>query len=395
MTPLESGGRNGGAGLVATSLVTHLSALAPEWHFTLLTSADSHAELAALDASNVQRRCVLAPAKKQSPARRAADTLLPTGVLVRLKRLYWAFRTASRYRRIADELSHDLLLCPFTVPYFWRAGVPTVSIVYDLQHLTYPQFFSAEQRWNRQAQLQDVCTRAAHVMCISDYVRGTLVASLVACAERAEAVPLGLLQESPEPDVAVLDRLGLGGAAFLLYPANFWPHKNHRRLFEALRLYLQTPSAPRLKLVCTGAPNALMHELQAYADGLVADTVVFAGYVRPAELTALVDASLGVIFPSLYEGFGMPVLEAMGRGKPVLCSNVTSLPEVAGDAALYFDPTDVAQIAAAIRDIAEDPRQSAAMVRRGYDRVVLFGDARDMAERYLASLRRVLAASAV
>ncbi|HEY0582273.1 MAG TPA: hypothetical protein VGE94_08815, partial [Chloroflexota bacterium] len=63
--------------------------------------------------------------------------------------------------------------------------------------------------------------------------------------------------------------------------------------------------------------------------------------------------------------------------------------------ALYFDPTDVAQIAAAIRNVVEDPRQSAAMVRRGYDRVVLFGDARDMAERYLASLRRVLAASAV
>src|SRR5439155_6539698 len=104
-----------------------------------------------------------------------------------------------------------------------------------------------------------------------------------------------------------------------------------------------------LKLVCSGAPNAAMRSLQARADAILGPgTVVFPGYLSPEELQALLDQSAALIYPSLYEGFGMPVLEAMARGKPVLCSKVTSLPEVALDAATYFDPTDRNDIARGI-----------------------------------------------
>ena len=273
--------------------------------------------------------------------------------------------------------------------------MPCVSIVYDLQHITYPEFFTPEQRLNRQRHIQDACARSDRVVCISEYVRTTLLASVDVYAERVVTIPLGLLQEFSGARNGVVERLGLSEGDFLLYPANFWPHKNHTRLFEALRIYRQTHPDSQLKLVCTGAPNALMRTLEVAAESLLpSGTVVFAGYVREAALASLLDACTAVIYPSLYEGFGMPVLEAMARGKPVLCSNVTSLPEVAGDAAIYFDPTDPGQIASAI-DALGDTARIAELVRRGRQRAAAIGTGRDMAARYLALMYQVMAASPV
>jgi glycosyltransferase involved in cell wall biosynthesis len=385
MTPLEAGGQNGGAGLVARSLVRHMSALAPELQLTLLTSPASHHELAALDAPNVRRQCVVGRAPPASFARGLVDTLLPTSVRVSLKTTYHSLTTSRRNASLTQQMEPDLLFCPFTVTSFWRPGVRCVSVLYDLQHLAYPQFFSPEQRLNRQRHVADACARSQRVVCISDYVRGTLVHSLASCAQRAVTIPLGLLQDVESPDSGVLARLGLQPGAYLLFPANFWPHKNHRRLFDALNL-----AHTSLKLVCTGAPNALMHQFQSNAPA----NVVFGGYVSQAELTALLDASAGLIFASLYEGFGMPVLEAMARGKPVLCSNVTSLPEVAGDAAIFFDPTDAAQIAAAIDQLFDEPATVADLIQRGYRRAAALGGAREMALRYLGLFDQVLASVA-
>src|SRR5690349_20435999 len=228
MTPLEPGGQNGGAGLVATSLVQHLSALVPGWDFTLLTTSSSDNELAHLDAPNVSRRCVVRRGSRMSLARRVADGLLPPALRVRLKRVYWRQHTARRYERSTTELQPDLLLCPFTVPYFWRSGVPCVCIVYDLQHLTYPDFFTEEQRLNRQRHIVEACARSHRVVCISEFVRRTLLANVAVAPDLAVSVPLGLLQDLTSPDATVLDKLGVTAGQFLLYPANFWPHKNHR-----------------------------------------------------------------------------------------------------------------------------------------------------------------------
>jgi glycosyltransferase involved in cell wall biosynthesis len=389
MTPLASGGQNGGAALVATALVHHLSQQAPEWSLTLLTSDASHAELAPLDAPNVRRQCVARGPSSRSLASGVVDKLLPIEARERL-RAVWAWRRSKRYAEVAGELRPDLLLCPFTVPYFWQPGVPCVSIVYDLQHLAYPGFFTTEQCLNRQRHVTDAYARSVRVVCISEYVRSTLLASLKASPERVVTIPLGVLQDSAYADEAVIDRLGLRGTDFLLYPANFWPHKNHTRLFEALRLYHQANPDSHLRLVLTGFPNALMHSLEKTATSLgLSDAIVFAGYVRSKELAALLDSCLGLVFPSLYEGFGMPVLEAMARNKPVLCSNVTSLPEVAGAAAMYFDPTNPAEIAAAIGALA-DPARVADLVRRGRERAAEFGDGATMAARYLEVLQDAL-----
>ena len=379
MTPLEPGGRNGGAGLVATSLVKHLSALDPESRYTLLTADDSHAELASVDAANVQRQCVGTRSESPTLARNVVDAVLPAEARVRVKRAYRWLRTGGGFGHVAADLRPDLLFCPFTVPLFWRSGVPCVSIVHDLQHLSYPEFFSPEQRLNRQRHVGDAVARSSRVVCVSEYVRQTLLANTRICAEQAVSIPLALLHEQSSGDPSIVRRLGLEPGWFLLYPANFWPHKNHRRLFQALRIHREAHPDSRLRLVCTGAPNALRRTL---AEEAPPGQVVFPGYVSEHALAALMEACAALVFPSLYEGFGMPVLEAMARGRPVLCSAVTSLPEVAGDAAVYFDPTEPEQIARAI-DALEDASAMGDLVARGRQRAARMGTARDLAARYL------------
>jgi glycosyltransferase involved in cell wall biosynthesis len=237
--------------------------------------------------------------------------------------------------------------------------------------------------------------RSDRIVCISNHVRGTLLASVDVRPDRVVTIPLGLLQDFQKSERGVVARLGLTTGDFLLYPANFWRHKNHRTLFNALRIYRQNHPHSHLKVVCTGVPNSHMRTLQVEADTLLPPgTVVFAGYVAPDELKALFEACRGLIFPSLYEGFGMPVLEAMAHEKPVLCSDVSSLPEVAGDAAIYFDPTDARAIASAIEALADDAR-IAVLVRRGAERAAALGSAREMAQRYVTLLQQVMAPSAV
>ena len=152
----------------------------------------------------------------------------------------------------------------------------------------------------------------------------------------------------PPPD-EIRRRFGVGGAPLLLTVAPNLPHKNVPRLAVALA---QIPDAV---LVLPGYGTGRDEELEALAEREgVAERLRRPGWVDEAVLDGLYRAADCVIAPSLAEGFGLPVLEAMLRGTPVACSNATSLPEVAGDAALLFDPTDVDEIAASVRRILED-----------------------------------------
>jgi glycosyltransferase involved in cell wall biosynthesis len=170
---------------------------------------------------------------------------------------------------------------------------------------------------------------------------------------------------------------------YLIYPANFWKHKNHEMLLTAFGIARRSGLADDIRLVCTGAPGARQQWLMQAARGLgLQNHVLFPGYLTNSELLSLVTRSSGVIFPSLSEGFGLPVIEAMAAGVPVACSNVTSLPEVAGGAAILFDPRIPEQVAQAIVSLAHDNELTARLIIAGDARAVRFSDARLMAEQY-------------
>src|SRR5215213_8016876 len=143
-----------------------------------------------------------------------------------------------------------------------------------------------------------------------------------------------LPENFPRSELAYRRYLYGASAPFLLYPASPWPHKNHARLLEAFTLVRR--ERPELRLVLTGSGH-----------GVLPDGVESVGYVTQDELASLYRRASALVFPSLYEGFGQPPLEAMACGCPVACSDLPPLREVCGDAAVYFDPEDPEAIAAA------------------------------------------------
>jgi glycosyltransferase involved in cell wall biosynthesis len=186
-----------------------------------------------------------------------------------------------------------------------------------------------------------------------------------------------------QSDKSIFDRLGLASQRYLLYPANFWKHKNHEMFLTAFGIACHEGLPADIKLVCTGAPGVRQAWLASAADAMhLGDRVLFPGYLSTAELAALMANCTAVVFPSLYEGFGLPVLEAMAAGVPVACSNTTSLPEVAGDAAIFFDPKVPDQIAKAMITLAENETFRARLINAGRQRAVEFSDLTRMAKEY-------------
>jgi glycosyltransferase involved in cell wall biosynthesis len=211
-----------------------------------------------------------------------------------------------------------------------RVAAPTVITLLDVQHLDLPHLFSRGERLFRHFAYDRAARDAAHVIVISEFVRGRVIDRLGLAPDRVHAVWLGVdtTRFTPDPSVA-RERL-------LLYPARPWPHKNHARLFEAFALLRR--ESPDLRLVLTGAGHA----------SATLPAGVEARSVTPDELIALYRRAACMVFPSLYEGFGLPPLEAMACGCPVAVSGSGSLPEICGDAAVLFDPLDPEAIAAGV-----------------------------------------------
>jgi glycosyltransferase involved in cell wall biosynthesis len=239
----------------------------------------------------------------------------------------------------------ELVHYPLTVP-VPRTTAPAVLTLHDLQHRDLPQLFSRTERAYRALAYDRAAQRADSVIVISEFVRRRALELLGLDPARVHVTPLGL-------DHAVL-RPGAGvREPFLYYPARPWPHKNHRVLFEAWPLIRR--ERPDLRLVLTGGGD-LPH---------VPEGVEALGLVPRPRVIELLQRASALVFPSLYEGFGLPPLEAMACGTPVACSNAGALPEVVGDAALLFDPHDPRAIADATLAVLADP---APWVERGLAR---------------------------
>ena len=162
-------------------------------------------------------------------------------------------------------------------------------------------------------------------------------------------------------------------------------------LLTAFGMFCSEDPEAGLKLVLTGSPGPRMQELsEAVRRMRLEDRVIFPGHLPDGEFSALLSSCMAVVYPSLYEGFGMPVLEAMASGKPVLCSNTTSLPEVAGDAALLFDPRRPREIVDAIKRIANDRLLVMALAGKGRRRAGVFGSPRAMATAYMRVFREAV-----
>ncbi len=395
LTPILPGGENGGAKIFVLELLRCLAEWHPSTNFVLLTQAASHEELSALDRDNVRRVMLVGSAVGNTvrPSIRGATARLLPYLPELLRRIVARFaysvnRALKRFGNgsILRELGADLLFCPFTAPTFFDRTVPTVCTIYDLQFKAYPKFFTSEDVAQRKKTFQDACRRATALAAISDYSRQSAIFYGKLPQEKIRTIYLRMAQRIVRPQevgAPILDQLGLIEQRYLLYPANFWKHKNHEMLLTAFGMACAQGLPKDMKLVCTGAPGERQAWLHQATIGFgLEDRVVFPGYLPDSELAIIMANACGIIFPSLYEGFGLPVVEAMAAGVPVACSNITSLPEVASDAAVLFNPKLPAEMAQALLTLVMNQPMRNRCIEAGKVRAAEFSDSHRMAEEY-------------
>ena len=258
------------------------------------------------------------------------------------------------------------------------SDIPTVVLISDLQHLIFPEFFEKRDLTLRKAASADVARRARHILTISEFSRQEIVRLLGVDPSRVSrsylAADPGFERRPPVSEQDdVLSRYNISEQRYLLIPAQIWPHKNHMAVINAL--YKLARSGRDLPmLVSTGrADSPFAQELMArVAASEFAPHFRFLGFCPQDDLAGLYRGAEAVVFCSLYEGFGMPILEAMRMGCPVIASNTTSIPEVSGDAALLVDPTDSDAIADVIIRLQDEPGLRERLVAAGRARAEAF-----------------------
>ena len=294
-------------------------------------------------------------------------------------------------RRLAPDLVH---FTSFNAPVLYRGR--RVTTVHDLTYLDFPSVRDSSPLGRARYRAKDLAMRAvlrtavrrSHAV-ITDtrYVREQLLTHYGGAGlspERAVAVHCGGGTPAPDPVDDGAPRRG-AEAPYLLYVGHAYPHKNLRVLVDALR-HVRS-ERPEVRLVLVGLPDSYYDELREHAADEAG--VTFTGFVSDAELGALYRGAELFVLPSLSEGFGLPALEAMAHGTPVLCSNATCLPEVCGGAAEYFDPSDARALAdKALALLSSEPERER-LRAAGIARAGEFSWRRT-AEETLAVYRRVL-----
>jgi alpha-1,3-rhamnosyl/mannosyltransferase len=277
---------------------------------------------------------------------------------------------AAEVRRQAIDVVHHL---GGTMPPLRTA--PGIVTVHDLQPFTRPEGFSVTKRTYLRLTVGPSVRRARWVTSLSAWVRDDVVARCGVDPARTVVIPPGVEARAPVDPTAVAGlrrRLGLGDRPFVLYPGITYTHKNHRTLVRALAV-LRDRGAPVPVAVFPGGSGDAEGELRAEVDRLgLADVVCRPGRLPEDELWLLYDAAAALAFPSRYEGFGLPVLEAMSVGCPVLAGHVCALPEVVDGGGVLLDPDDPVAWADAIGRVVADPAWRAQLAARGRQRAATF-----------------------
>ena len=286
----------------------------------------------------------------------------------------------------------DVLHVQFTAPPF--CPCPVVVSIHDLSFEHLPHTFNRRSRTQLRLTVRHSARRAARILSLSEHTRRDIIETYGIKPDRVTAIPLAAPDHfGPITDNRELQRVrhnyGIDGD-YILSVGSIQPRKNLARLVRAYASLRRNCSADKLpKLVLVGKCAWLYDEtLRALDETNVKDTVILTGYVPEKDLPALYSGALCFVYPSYFEGFGLPPLEALKCGAPVIVGNRTSLPEVVGDAALAVDPFDVDAIAGAIKRLVNDSALRTELSVKGQQRAGEF-NWRETAKKTLAVYKEV------
>jgi glycosyltransferase involved in cell wall biosynthesis len=353
-------GEMGGAETYIRNLIHHLQVIDTGNDYILICDKDHEKEFALFNASF-----------RYAPANYACSSLkgLLRGVL--RHRLKIDLR-----RSEIDGMNLTFVHQPFSDINPLGLKTPAVLTFLDMQQEFYPQFFSPAELAERKKSFRPSVSRAIRIMAISEHVKFCLVEKYNADPDKIDVIYLGC---GPDfrlvADKGVLAEVALKyglDAPFMIYPAATWPHKNHATLIHSLKILKETYGFDG-KLVLTGISKQAHHDICRQVELLgLTDDIKILGYLPHGDLPYLYNLARLLVFPSLFEGFGMPVVEAMACGCPVVCSNLTSLPEITGSAGILFDPNCAEDMAEKLARVWTDDSLMQSMRVLGLERATLF-----------------------
>ena len=255
-------------------------------------------------------------------------------------------------------------------------AIPTIYHPHDLQHLHFPEFFSHDQRQQRELWYRTLCEQAAMVAVASSWTKRDIQGQYGLAAEKVCVVPLAPPTESyahPSSDELEETKLRLDlPDTYAFYPAQTWPHKNHLGLIDALAR-LRDERRVTIPLVFSGRQNEHFAAVKLRVEQLgMGAQFRWLGFVSTRDMQVLYSKARAVLIPSLFEAASAPLWEAFLAGVPVACSNVTALPEQAGDAALIFDPRDSDMMVEAIYKVLVDDGVRERLIVAGRRRVATY-----------------------
>ena len=360
----RAGYRSAGIHGYINNLLRLLPTQAPaNWQFEAMVGAANSASFPGVSMAR-------APFDTESPARRLLweQTLQP-----------WQLRRFDLYHALA-----------FVAPIVLTA--PMVVTVYDLSFLHYPARLSAARRHYLRALTALTCARARRVLAISKSTADDLTSYLGVPAKMIDVTPLGYDRGAFRPllenDIAHFRRKHDLPKRFWFFVGTLEPRKNLPALLEA---YAQLPEAERLPLILGGGIGWMARDVFATIERLkLGESVKHLGFIPASDLPLWYNCAEAFLYPSVFEGFGLPVLEAMACGTPVITTNVSSLPEVAGRAAKCLPPDDIERWTAALSDLKRNDAWRETARGKGLERAKLFSWART-AELTLASYRKAAA----
>jgi glycosyltransferase involved in cell wall biosynthesis len=274
--------------------------------------------------------------------------------------------------RQIESLGLELIHYPNTLIYPLSITTPCILTFFDLQHEYYPQFFTPAELDYRARTYRPSVEKAIHIIVPSKYTRQTLIEKYSVPLDKMSFVPVGLIKSFQRPEKGKIDQVKAKynlPEKFIFYPANPWPHKNHACLMAALRIYQEKYGRPPELVLSGRLQNKVWDAKQLAIAAGVEENIIDLGFVPFEDLPALYSAATLMVFPSLFEGFGIPLVEAMACGCPIAAANATAIPECVNNAALLFDPFDPGAIAEAVHQLINDQTLRHTLMERGYQQL--------------------------
>lgn len=312
---------------------------------------------------------------------------------------FYRIKQAILFDRIFIDRHTDLIFSLMTPEPHFSFGIPQVSIVHDVIQCDGLEFVPLFQKHLYGAMYANNFNSSKKIIAISNFTKSSILRNFEGISpDRIEVVLTQMANRFPqvslEKQIYLLNKFGISKNKYCVFASTFWGHKNHKGLVEAFGKMLENYKVDNeFKLVLMGAINSYTSsEIFSLVKKLnLQKRIVFTGYTNNEEFFSIMKNALFAVNPTFYEGFGMPIAEAMLMEKPVTCSGIASLPEIGGDAALYFDPYNTDDIAEKMYTIYSDENLRKQLIEKGIGQVAKFTNKQKMLHDMLDLLERTMA----